>query len=322
MSITDIGNSRPAPGGLEAFIAASSEAFVPLEASALCTEDEFGGVIEPWRLGETVISRIIAAPVRMRRTARMIARCDPEQLKVALQLRGRCRITQGRNETVVLPGHLAFYDTSRPYELVHDEAFENLVVMVPRSWVHLSGDGLRSVTAGSHLAATGASGVASVFVQSLVAELSSGRLAGNAQLADALVGIINAALAEHLCPEEPTHPATLRHEQLRAVQESVESRLGDVFLTVPRIAAEHRISVRQLQKLFEHEHTTVTEWIRQRRLVRIRHDLADPKLASLPISRIAQRWGITDAGYFSKLFKARYGITPREYRAGRLGPTD
>ncbi|MFD1538686.1 helix-turn-helix domain-containing protein [Nonomuraea guangzhouensis] len=69
--------------------------------------------------------------------------------------------------------------------------------------------------------------------------------------------------------------------------------------------------MRYLQKLFESEGDTVSGWIRTRRL-----DLADPKLATLPVSAVAARWGLLNASYFARLFKATYGHSPREYLRG------
>jgi AraC-like DNA-binding protein len=38
------------------------------------------------------------------------------------------------------------------------------------------------------------------------------------------------------------------------------------------------------------------------------------KVNPLNISAIAFKFGFSDAGHFSRLFKERYGSTPREYR--------
>jgi hypothetical protein len=71
---------------------------------------------------------------------------------------------------------------------------------------------------------------------------------------------------------------------------------------------------RYLFKLFAAEDTTVSGWIRQRRLERCARDLADPAARYQPIGLIAARWGLLDARHFARLFKTAYGHTPREYR--------
>ena len=44
--------------------------------------------------------------------------------------------------------------------------------------------------------------------------------------------------------------------------------------------------------------------------------LSDPRADGLPVAEIAFRCGFLDAGYFARLFRKRFGITPREWRAG------
>ena len=52
------------------------------------------------------------------------------------------------------------------------------------------------------------------------------------------------------------------------------------------------------------------------RLDRASDMLSDPRAAGLPVTEIAFRNGFLDAGYFTRLFRKRFGITPREWRAG------
>lgn len=56
--------------------------------------------------------------------------------------------------------------------------------------------------------------------------------------------------------------------------------------------------------------------IRHRRLERCHRDLLDPLLADRSVHAIAARWGLTDAGHFSRAFRDTYGLPPGTY--GRL----
>jgi hypothetical protein len=59
--------------------------------------------------------------------------------------------------------------------------------------------------------------------------------------------------------------------------------------------------------------TSPAAWIRHR-LERCRLDLANPRLKARPIQAIAERLGFTNPTHFSRLFRATYGIPPRDYR--------
>ena len=96
----------------------------------------------------------------------------------------------------------------------------------------------------------------------------------------------------------------------------IERHLGDAALTPGRIADAQHISTRYLHKLFEAEGTTVSAWIRHRRLHRCSNDLRDPALAGRSVSAIAARWGLPDAAHFSRLFRAAFGVSPRDFRLG------
>jgi AraC-like DNA-binding protein len=57
---------------------------------------------------------------------------------------------------------------------------------------------------------------------------------------------------------------------------------------------------------------TVQEWIIERRMAEARSLLSDTEL---PVSEIARRVGMSDPGYFSRLFRRTHGTSPREWRA-------
>lgn len=60
---------------------------------------------------------------------------------------------------------------------------------------------------------------------------------------------------------------------------------------------------------------TVQEWIIERRMTEARKLLAD---TDLPVGEVARRVGMSDPGYFSRMFRRTYGVSPRRWREGRL----
>jgi AraC-like DNA-binding protein len=129
-------------------------------------------------------------------------------------------------------------------------------------------------------------------------------------VADNIVDLVDTLLGEHLGADEPTGPLLAR------IMAFIEDQLGDPDLGPERIAAAHYISTRYLHKLLHDEGRTVAGWVRTRRLEQCQRDLRDPRLAGQPVSAIGARWGFPDAAHFSRVFRAKYGSSPREYRAG------
>ena len=94
----------------------------------------------------------------------------------------------------------------------------------------------------------------------------------------------------------------------------IEANLADPELGPEHVARACFISTRYLYRVFEREGLSVCEWIRSARLDRCRRDLHDPAFADQSIVAIASRWGLPNAQHFSRLFRASYGCSPREYR--------
>jgi AraC-like DNA-binding protein len=70
-----------------------------------------------------------------------------------------------------------------------------------------------------------------------------------------------------------------------------------------------------IQRLFEGEGTTFTEYVLAQRLVRAHRLLTDPLHVNQKVGAISLDAGFGDLSYFNRAFRRRYGITPSELRA-------
>ena len=101
---------------------------------------------------------------------------------------------------------------------------------------------------------------------------------------------------------------------LHRLCETIERKLDDPDLTPARVAEIEGISERYLQKLFEGSGTSFTHYLRERRLQRTSAELSSPAEAHHSISEIAYRNGFNDSAHFSRVFRHRFGLSPREFR--------
>jgi AraC-like DNA-binding protein len=95
----------------------------------------------------------------------------------------------------------------------------------------------------------------------------------------------------------------------------IEHHLGDTELSPGTVARAHHISLRYPHKLFETQDSTVSEWIRRRRLEHCLRDLGDPALHHRTVSAIGARWGFTNPAHFSRAFRQAFGMAPGQYRS-------
>jgi AraC-like DNA-binding protein len=250
------------------------------------------------------------------RTLRHIRRSDPELCKIDVLADGRGVVEQDGRQAALGPGDLAFVDLSRPAHWTMS-AMRMVMVAFPRALLPLPHGEVARLTAVRVPGGQGTGALVSSLARELVRRVDDWRAADGARLGTAVLDLLAVALAARLDRGGQVPFDTRQRALLRRVEAFIEARLGDPALSPSMIAAAHYISPRSLYKLFEAEQRGVAGWIRQRRLERCRRDLLDPALADRPVSAIAARWGLTNAGHFSRAFRAVYGVSPVEYR--RIG---
>ena len=105
-----------------------------------------------------------------------------------------------------------------------------------------------------------------------------------------------------------------RTSHLHRICQSIETMLSDPDLHLNSVAQEHGVSTRYLQKLFTGAGMSFSQYLRNRRLERCRADLTSPLHSQLSISEICFRWGFNGSAHFSRVFRDKYKLSPREYR--------
>ena len=107
----------------------------------------------------------------------------------------------------------------------------------------------------------------------------------------------------------------LRAARLRAIKADIAGNLDQAGLSVAGLAARHGCTPRFIQRLFEAEGTTFTEYVVAQRLARAHRMLTDPRRAGEKISTIALDAGFSDVSYFNRAFRQLYDDTPSSVRA-------
>lgn len=293
---------------------AVSSAFVPLHAAAP-RRDRFAGELATAALGDLALASVAGTAVVVDRTPGLIHGSDSGYLKLGVQAHGRCLLTQDGRCAELLPGDLALYDTSRPYRLVFEQDFRMLVLMLPRDLLPLRPRQLGEVTARRISGSSGLGAVFAPFLSALATRSLAGDVQASPQVRDAVLDLLEATCRSVL--GDPTGvPDAGREALLLRLQGWVDERLAEQDLTAAAVAEAHHVSVRYVQKLFQAEGTTLSAWIRNRRLERCHRDLVDPTLRDVPVAAIAARWGFGEATTFTRAYRRRFGTVPSQTRRG------
>lgn len=106
----------------------------------------------------------------------------------------------------------------------------------------------------------------------------------------------------------------LRAARLKTIKAYVERHLAWPELSPENVAPRFRISARTLQRLFEAEGTSFSEYLLARRLARAHAALGDLRGDARAIGDVALACGFGNISHFNRRFRARYGATPSEIR--------
>jgi AraC-like DNA-binding protein len=277
------------------------------------SDDHFdNGTIVSGHFGELRMS-LISADAHSVRKVRAPADDADGQVYVSTPLRGQVRVFQDGNDVTVSPGELVSFDSTRPYTLASREPMRLAAVRFPHRVVGLTSEGTHRLTAAPWSGRVGVGALVSTTVATLAGQLTELGGAERAPIGNAVRGLITALFAERLTSTR-NDPAATRQALLLRIQGYARERLGDRSLTPALLAREHHISLRYLQLLFAEQDLSPAKWLRDERLARCRTDLADARLDYVTVAAIGARWGFGGASHMGRLFHARYGITPNEFR--------
>jgi AraC-like DNA-binding protein len=290
------------------------DVFVQLECERV-DRDPFAGAITTRPFGALTLSEVASRAQHVVRSRRQIARAREDDLLVSVQLDGGGTIAQDGNVARLGLGDFCLYDSARPYTLHFEGPFRQLVLQFPRARL-VERLGRAEPFAGLRIGRVDPVGaLASDFLAALgrdsarIPAAAAQRLAGTALdlLATALAGV------RGVSPDAGSRRAAA----LARAKMLTLARLGDSGLEPAMIAAELGVSARGLHRLFAGEGTSFMRWVIEQRLEACRCDLGDPLLLGRSVSDIALGRGFSDLAHFSRAFRRRFGLAPRDFRAAK-----
>jgi AraC-like DNA-binding protein len=290
-----------------------SHTFVPLAATPL-RENEFRASLDHVGGRDLQLSTVRADAHRIRRTSGLIDRADEAYLMATVQVTGRSTVEQDGREIELVPGSLVFCDSTRPFGFTFDDAFEQVVVQMPRALLQarsgLSDLATRRATA-VRLDPAGPMSVITGFLSSL-ASVSQLDPDGTALLSDHALGLIGAALGmvAGVGPSEPD-----ARELARArVLEYLRTNFVDPQLDADSVAHACHISRRSLFRLFTDAPLSLADELRR---IRVDHACRLVRARpSLPVADLAAASGFAGETQLYRAFRTVLGTTLTAYRAG------
>ncbi len=242
------------------------------------------------------------------------ARMHPPRFFLHLQLEGEGIVRQDGREALLRAGDFTLCDGTRHYEISCPGGSRILVLGVPTTKLRRHVACPESLAATPMRAAAGVAGLMSGFLRHywLQCRYSLGGESAE-QIAAAVLDILGAAYAQ--VPRTHAERSSRGSAHRIRIISYIHAHLYDSDLSPAHIARACRITTRYLHYLFSDGDETVARYILGRRLEASSQALLADSQRGRTVTAIAFDHGFNSATHFGRVFRAHFGVTPREYRA-------
>lgn len=288
-----------------------SMAHLCLSCSAWTSRDPSDSIVCKEIAGLLVVESA-GEPPRSDTFQRYLRASGLECVGVQVTQSGRESFRAGGDGRSIGPAELLIWTSGRPFELASTESHRKISVIVP--WGELK-ERLPRAGAFHHAILDSRTGLGAVLrshVEALAGQVDRLKSEDESAIRRATVELLTAAM---LCHAEAAPRLGLSHQYLLRLQNYIVDHLQQEQLSPASIAKAHNISERYLHLLFSQTGTSVSDFIREQRLNRCREALTNPAYGSVCVAEIAHRWGFPAPAHFSRIFKRRFGLSPRDARS-------
>lgn len=291
--------------------------FVPAECHSVAAPENFHGTMALRQLGRVGVTQIIAGGLRVVRTAALMARASQEHFLVSLQNAGHSNLAQRGRLARLGPGDMAVLSSTDTFQLSFAGDFARTVLTVPADELRRLVPDVDAMTATT---LDGHSPAARLFGQVAHHYFETDSSAFSVDAADhaasGLIEILAGTLASQRAAISTRQPQLARFHIAR-IKRYAMRKLHVPELSVTSVSLALRISPAHIHRLFASEKQTFGAWMWSCRLLACRGELEDPTQAHRSISEIAFDNGFVNSAHFSRAFRAKYGVSPREFRGSR-----
>ncbi|MFF1480150.1 helix-turn-helix transcriptional regulator [Streptomyces sp. NPDC058301] len=243
---------------------------------------------------------------------------DGNLLYLGMHVQGPVTVVRKGAKHVLEPNDLVFCDPARRHLVRFGDDSRMKFFHMPRCYLGVTEPELDQVVGVPVRGGEGLGALVSDFLSSLAARAESHRSTIEDRLSRTAVHLLSVLVMELLetstADDEAAEGSRGGNEMLSRIRVHIEEHLMDPDLSPESIARAHHISVRYLHKLFQSDGTTVSQWVRRRRLEACRVELSRSN-RRFTVAAVAHRWGFSSPSHFSRTFRGAYGMTPSAWQS-------
>ena len=290
-----------------------STALARVDATLLVPDLPFAAARRVALSKHSAILHTISNPIGVERTAHHARTDGRDDVAVVVLLRGTGYLEQGNSGGLLGAGDIAFHGMEQSFAIGSRDSYEEIRLQVPRA-TFLAQVGNPQSFAGRKLQATPLSQLFIGYLRS-VTEAVAGMSETEAGIA--LEGVLHLlrALAEG---QGERKDGDLSVDAVRALALAhIERRLHDPAFGPEALPAALRVSRSRLYAAFTGDDGVAAK-IRDARLDRAYRRLAAVR-GGVRVASVMASCGFTDAAAFSRAFRRRFGVAPRDLLGSRRG---
>jgi AraC-like DNA-binding protein len=257
-----------------------------------------------------------SSPARFSRTSEYLADGN-DDVVLAINRAGSAIVTSGVREQSLQPNQAILMTGNEPTSFHRTSMGQSFTLRVPRAM--LASSVLNTDDAVMRLIPQnrGALRLLSEYTHWLF----DAGVAMDSQLRNLSVTHVHDLLALTIGPasgfEETARTRGLRAARLKIAKAFIIEHSHRRDLSVNSVAAHLCVTPRYVQRMFEADGTTFSEFLLGQRLARAHRLLCEPNSIHTAIGTIAYDTGFGDLSYFNRRFRRLYGLTPRDVRGDR-----
>lgn len=243
-----------------------------------------------------------------------ISRLKSHYYKLLVQKKSMAKVCQNGKETMLKPGDAVLIDSITPFHLDFPNNFECCSIKIPRERLRPLLKDPRAATAIPIVGKSPLCNSIKHYIHFLISTAGESRSDDQLDLfLDNLLGLISAAVTISPDSDEVSYLSRLE-KKIARIERYIIDNIEDPDLSPAKVAKHFSISVSYFHKLFAKEEQTFGNFIREKRLEFAAKYLQSQLSDRYTITELAYHLGFNDLSHFWRLFRKRYGMTPRAFR--------
>ncbi len=267
--------------------------------------------IYPWHYGVN-LSLIKSNALQLQRLHHEPDNASHDCYFAVLLLSGSYQLQQAGREVTLLPNEMTIYDATEPHKIIMPESSSKVILSIPRAQLEQQISNPSNLTAQKIPSKKGVGYISSMLIKQSIQQLNAIEPSLFSDMTDPVLDTFTLALnqlAQDSVQLRSHHAVTLMR-----IKQVVKQHSDNSELTAEFIAQRVGLSVRYINNLFNKEHSSLMRYVTDHRLSVARKRLVNSSLCHLSITELALASGFNNMSHFSRVFKHKFGQSPRQFR--------